>query len=381
MPDISKTQRLLDLIAFLVGRRLPVPVEEIMEEVPAYAGKWRTGDDTDRATARRTFERDKDELRSYGIPLETVSYSISYGAEQVEGYRIARRDFYLPYLKLVREAGEEGEEDGEAPDAGATERGPRRGPAGELEIVPDDAGTALEALGHVAELPASPLAHDARSAFRKLAFDLEPERFARAPVLFADRPLDEEVEAATETLFDALQDRKRVRFRYRGIYRDETTDRDVAPYGLLLQHGHWYLVGHDALRDDVRVFRVSRMEALEPETHRPNTSDYEIPGDFDLSAHVDREAWELGEAEDTVEADVLFRFPRTLWVERNELGEPVEERGEEGAVRRFRVRQTGPFLRWILSLEGDARILEPPELARELQVLAREVATLYGGGA
>ena len=37
---IKKVQRWLDLIAYLVGRRLPVSVEELMERLPAYAGDW-----------------------------------------------------------------------------------------------------------------------------------------------------------------------------------------------------------------------------------------------------------------------------------------------------------------------------------------------------
>src|SRR5690606_36423683 len=97
MPS-TKTQRWLDLLSFLLGRRVPVPVEEIMERVPAYAAKWRDGSETDRATARRTFERDKDDLRSLGVPLEPVEYSIGGGLEKYEGYRVAHRDFYLPYL-------------------------------------------------------------------------------------------------------------------------------------------------------------------------------------------------------------------------------------------------------------------------------------------
>src|SRR5688572_4692334 len=98
---MTKLQRWLDLIVYLVGRRLPVTVEEVMENVPAYAKKSQTGNATDHATARRTFERDKDELRHLGIPIQTVPFSINFGTEQVEGYRIDRRDFYLPYLKVV----------------------------------------------------------------------------------------------------------------------------------------------------------------------------------------------------------------------------------------------------------------------------------------
>jgi proteasome accessory factor B len=67
---ISKTQRWLDLIAYLLGRRLPVAVEEIMEAGPSYAAAMAGGDEKASASTRRMFERDKDELRASGIPLK-----------------------------------------------------------------------------------------------------------------------------------------------------------------------------------------------------------------------------------------------------------------------------------------------------------------------
>ena len=80
MPEnISKVQRWLDLIAYLVGRHFPVPVEELMERLPAYARDFRGGDETARASVRRKFERDKDELRDAGIPIETVPEQVLQG--------------------------------------------------------------------------------------------------------------------------------------------------------------------------------------------------------------------------------------------------------------------------------------------------------------
>ena len=118
---ITRTQRWLDLITFLVQRRFPVAIDDIMAAVPAYAPKWEGGDEKDRAAVRRMFERDKDELRDLGVPIQTVPYTMDYGAEQAEGYRLSARDFFLPYLKILREGGGEGG----APGSGAGE------PAGE----------------------------------------------------------------------------------------------------------------------------------------------------------------------------------------------------------------------------------------------------------
>lgn len=369
-PRISKTQRWLDLIAFLVGRRVPATVAEIMEGVPAYAEKWRTEDETARASARRMFERDKDELRKQGIPLQTVNFTID--AEPKEGYRIQRRDFYQPYLNIVRKG-----------SIGTSRRGrrPKTDPASieKIDLSDDEARLALDALSRVARLPSFPLAAEARSAFRKLAFDIDPEAFTETPVLFVERPGAEELAARVRLLSDALLSRKRVRFRYRGIYRGEETQRDVAPYGLLFQHSHWYLVGHDALRNAVRVFRVGRMEDIEVNRSSPHTSDYEVPEDFRLDDYAGRDAWELGaEGEDPVTAHVLFRFPASLLAERNGHGELVETLPDGSAVRRFQVSQVNPFLRWLLGMEGEAKVLEPAELAVELKRMAADIAAAHG---
>ena len=160
-PSITKLQRWLDLIAFLVGRRLPVSVDEIMEAIPAYAGKYAEGTETERASVRRTFERDKDELRRASIPIETTEYHINYGAEKVEGYALKRRDFYLPYLKLVTSEG----------DPGASARRPYALP--EVQLTESEADLAIGALREVSNLPGFPLVREARSAMRKLAFDLD----------------------------------------------------------------------------------------------------------------------------------------------------------------------------------------------------------------
>ena len=103
----TKLQRWLDLVAYLAGRHFPVPVEDLRDNIPAYAVDP-DASEREKETIRRMFERDKDELRELGIPIDTVDYSINYGHEQKKGYRLARKDFHLPYLKLVTEASEGG---------------------------------------------------------------------------------------------------------------------------------------------------------------------------------------------------------------------------------------------------------------------------------
>lgn len=358
--QITKTQRLLDLIAFLVGRRYPVDIDEVMDGVPAYRDRWADGS-TDKDSIRRIFQRDKAELRELGIPIETVSYVVGHTGEKTEGYRLTSKDFYLPYLKL---AGTE-----------APSENPTHSWSGSVEIERADAQVVLEALRVVERLPAFPLRDEARSAFRKLAFDLDPSSFPSADVIFPDRPGAEELRWAVGILSDAVLAKKRVRFTYAGIYRGVTTERRVDPYGLVFQHGHWYLVGHDHLRDAIRVFRVSRMSEISGNQKAPKTPDYSVPADFSLSDYVDKEAWELGgDDEPPLTADVYFEFPTTLWADANGYGEKIEEDAEGGTVRRFQLYSPGPFLRWLLSLQGKAKLLSPPELQTEFREMAIAVA-------
>jgi proteasome accessory factor B len=367
----TKLQRWLDIIAYLVGRRLPVSADELFRHVPAFAGRWASDDATQRESARRMFERDKDELRRLGIPIRTVPYQTHDSDGPLEGYAIDRRDFYLPYLELVRQTS-------------GRPKHSDRGRRDEVEVARADAPLALEALRRVADVPGFPLRGEARSAFRKLAFDIDAAAYATSPgpVLFIDRPGAAELTQTLRTLSDALLARRRVRFGYHGIYRGERTERAVAGYGLMFQHGHWYFIGHDALRDDIRVFRVGRMSDVVVAAGAPNTADYEVPADFELASFAGREPWELGEKDEPpLVARVRFDFPLSLWAERNRHG-TLERRGTDGAqTRTFDVHQVDPFLRWILGMEGGADVLDPPELRAELRRLARDVATAHGGRA
>ena len=113
--------------------------------------------------------------------------------------------------------------------------------------------------------------------------------------IFAVPPETARAEEYLETLSDALLRRKKVTFTYHGIERNQETEREVRPYGLLFKHSHWYLVGWDETRDAQRIFRVDRMEKVQVNTAAPATPDYEMPPEPVLEAYRDREAWELGE--------------------------------------------------------------------------------------
>jgi proteasome accessory factor B len=357
MPQTApKLQRWIDLLAALLTRRFPVTLDDLTREVPAY-GKGQA-----KEALRRMFERDKDELRAFGVRIETVEMPEG----DADGYRLLARDFYLPYLSLMV--------DGRATKPRKlTKYGYASLPT--LMFEPDELDAVVHAATRVRELGDPLLADHAVSALRKLAVDLPLD--AAAPgdtrVAPARPPADAEV---FTVLGAALEERKRVSFDYRSMGTDVTSRRTVEPFGLFFLNQHWYLAGQvpgDAL---VRNYRLSRISNAEVNKRTPGTPDYEIPSGFRLREHArSKQAWELGDG-DAVEAVVEFRRVDGAAMAAARLGEAVTGHPDR---RRFRVRRRDAFVRWLLGFAGDVAPLAPPELVAEYEALIERTLAVYGG--
>ena len=352
--NAPKIQRWIDLLAALLSRRFPVTFDDLAREVPAY-GKGQT-----REALRRMFERDKDELRAFGVRIETVDMP----EDGAIGYRLLARDFYLPYLSLMQ--------DGRPTKPRRPDRyGYKTLPA--LTFEPDELAAVADAGARVRELGDPLLAAHAESALRKLAVDLR---------LDATRPGDARVAPARlaadpqvfEVLDSALAHRKRVSFEYRSMGEDAVGRRTVEPYGLFFLNQHWYLAAGSEGEDVVKNYRLSRIGAAAENPARPGTPDYEIPPSFRLREHArSRQAWELGDG-DAIDAVVAVRRADGAAMAAGRLGEPVPDHPDR---RRFLVRRRDAFARWLLSFAGDVVPVSPPELVQEYAGLARETLAVY----
>ena len=356
MPTQPKLQRWTDLLAALLRRHGAVDFETLRTEVGAYAAHA-----GQKSALMRMFERDKDELRALGVPIEAVTDE----ENNLSRYRLASRHFYLPFLQLAHE-----KRRGKAP---VRPRGPGYQSLSSLAFEPDELEAIARAARRVAGLGDPALAHEAMTALRKLAHDLPPllEADPGTEVLAAERAPDA---ALLEALGDALQRRKSVRFVYRSMHRDEVASRAVDPWGLAFLSGHWYLIGRDHEADAVRQFRVSRMREASVNGAKAQTPDYAVPETFDLASHAtSRQAWELGDAEQR-EVVVRFTAENGVTVPAMRLGEAVA-----GAphMRRFRVRRADTFALWVLGFAGDAVIESPAEMAEQVRALARASLAVY----
>ena len=87
---MRKVERLVNLIALLLDTRRPLTLDQVAELVPGY--------DASGESLRRMFERDKEELRGLGVPVERAPID-AWGSE--EGYFIDPEAYGMPELDLA----------------------------------------------------------------------------------------------------------------------------------------------------------------------------------------------------------------------------------------------------------------------------------------
>ncbi len=244
----ARTERMLNLLFVLLNSRTPLTREQIRERVPGY------GDSNE--AFERMFERDKAALRDLAIPVETKPVDMFH--DDVLGYRIDRSDWLMPEISITAE-----ERTYLALAASAWQNA-------QLSTAARQAVSSVDAREQGAEIsvPVS-LAKGRRHITEILA---------------------------------AIANGKTVVFDYVGLNQSEVVKRTIDPWRALLHSGHWYLIGFDQDKGEVRTFRTDRIVGDLVETKHDILES--MPKDFDLSAITD--TWEHSDKDATI-ATVLVR--------------------------------------------------------------------------
>jgi proteasome accessory factor B len=245
-----KTERLLNLLIMLLVQRHFVPKDRIRSIL--YAG-------ASNDAFEKMFERDKEELRSLGVPIEVGQMDAYFDDEP--GYRIRADEFALPEISL------------ESDEAAVVALATKVWEHARLAEATTDAVSKLTAAGIDLHLGALDIAQ---------------------PRLSADEP-------SFDTFWEATISRRPVTFDYRRPGYDAALTRHLEPWGVVRFSGRWYVVGLDTDRGQERVFRLSRV--VGPATASGPPGAFEIPPGTD----VREMARQLAPPAPTEQAVVLVR--------------------------------------------------------------------------
>ncbi len=318
-----KSERLLNLLITLLVSRSYVTKERIREVVEQYRDQ---GDEA----FEKMFERDKEELRSLGIPIE-VGY-LDRAFEDEPGYRVERSAFELPEIDLE-------------PDEAAV--------IGLAARVWQHAGLASATSDALVKLKAAGVSVD-RAALNVVQ-----------PQLAVEEP-------AFEALWLATQSRTPITFRYRTSTSGEAAVRHLQPWGVVSYRSRWYVVGHDTDRGAPRLFRLSRIQGAVKTEGRARS--FEVPEGTDIRALTES----LAPASGDHKARLLVRDGAAFGLRRYAeavAGSPAPEGWDRLEVAYGR---TDGMADEVLSYGPDVVVETPEDLRRLVVDRLREVAEPAG---
>ena len=328
--DTEKLIRQLSLISFLMAQGRSVSALEIKREVEGYS------DMNDDAFARR-FYADRAELESLGIELQVEKPG--EGFFEAELYSLPPENFYLPAIEFSNQ---------------------------ELAAM----RFALFLLTGEGFAYAEPL----RLALQQVAWGHpNPLEEERAPVDIAitasagSRDLSQRL-SKIET---AISRRKTIEFTYYTMERDDTGKRKVDPYHLVFRSGQFFLIGYSHERDDVRIFRLSRIQGKVGYASKAE-HDFSPPEDYDRRDFARRADWQLGEIQGTAK---IFLSDRIAWLAERDFGHYGSFRAmkkSDGVKGRGRIFETEyansrELISWVLQWRRHAQVLQPDDLREEAE--------------
>ncbi len=323
MRDDDKLVRQLSLVSFLMAQQRPVTAGEIHEAVEGYGGM------SEQAFLRR-FYADRAEIEAMGLRLSVERP----GDDPFQGdlYALPAENYYLPPLDFDDH---------------------------ELSAL----HTCLYLLeGQFAYAEPLRLALQHLTLGRPSPLDDHAARTVSVNLLGSD--YSPEVASHLTKIESAITRRKTIRFTYYTIGRDARSEREVDPYSLLYKGGNWYVVGYSHERDDIRNFRLSRIEGRITFKTRAE-HDFSMPADFDLAPYRERAEWQLQDTQG--EATIELSSTIAWWVEQMFGAHGATTTHADGsATFTTSYGSREELLAFVLGLGVEATIAQPAELREEM---------------
>ena len=169
----------------------------------------------------------------------------------------------------------------------------------------------------------------------------------------------------------AVQEKKNITVSYESL-KGEKTERKISPYAMAFRKHAWYLVGYCHLRNDIRTFRVGRIDDV-----RISKDRFEIPPDFSVEKYF-KASWGVYRGQLT-KFKVRFSGQAAVIVKtsQHQQYEEIEELERDVIIYKAVVAGRVEFIRWVLGFGNEGEILEPLSARKEIKAILESALERY----
>ena len=276
----------------------------------------------------RTIYRDIDAINMAGIPVRSLS-GVGGGFEIMQNYKIDKKVFSVTDLSAIL-----------------------MGLSSLSNMIRGD--ELINALAKVKSFIPAEKAKDIELKANQICIDLSPWMGNR------------NIQPYLEIIKTALQENRLLSFEYTSHHGDWTA-RTVEPYQLVLKSNHWYFQGYCHIRNDYRLFKLSRMTNLQIQEETFVPRDYQKP------------ILDFTEILDTMQTKIKLRIHKSVMDRILDFCsyEDVSPAGEDYYIVSFPFIENEYYYDMLLSFGNKCECLEPLHVRAEIKHKIHDIAAIY----
>ena len=174
------------------------------------------------------------------------------------------------------------------------------------------------------------------------------------------------IQTYLEIIKKALHEEKLLSFEYADRYGNKTL-RIAEPYQLVLKSSHWYWQGYCRMRNDFRLFRLSRVSSLKIMDEKYTPREYKKP------------QLEFSDMFSTIQTRVTIRVHKSVMDRVLDYcsNEDFSTDGDEHYMVRFPFVENEYYYNILLSFGDKCECLAPMHIRAEMKKKIQEIAAIY----
>lgn len=204
---------------------------------------------------------------------------------------------------------------------------------------------------------------------------LKDSKNLRDKILFEPVPSGDKFLAP---IIEALRDEYAIQITHQGFGKAYPSTYLVEPYCLKMFKQRWYMLAYSTGTDDMRVYGLDRIQAIEPSTEK-----YKIPKDFDAERYFKNTYGVTGMDEEPEDIEICIDAMQANYLRTLPLHSTQEEieRNDDYSIFRYYMVPSFEFMQELQKYGSNVQVISPESLRSEFAADAESLNNIYSGKA